>query len=129
MYINKLTFKWKKSKRDTIDVGNIYSIDVILDRENENPLIIIDAGKIKIEDRSLSINSEEILKSIGKLDLEPVSKYEPKEYCGDAWELTIDDIKYEGTLDNPKFVNEIRKIIKLNAIQNYANKKIGNYFK
>ena len=32
-------------------------------------------------------------------------------------------------MGNPKFVNEIRKIIRLNAIQVYANKKLGNYLK
>lgn len=129
MYINNVTFTWKKEEDDQIDFCNIKKIDVTFDRENEKPLLVIDAGKIKIEDRSLEIESKDVLKKIGLIDFESVSKYDGDEYCGDVWELIVNDKKYQGFMGNPKFVNEIRKIIRLNAIQVYANKKLGNYLK
>lgn len=129
MYIDKLSFKWENPIKDTIDVGNICSVEITFDRANENPLLTIDAGKIKVEDRSLEINSEEILKNASKVDFENIKKYESNEYCGDYWQLVVNDKKYGGILDNPRYVNEIRRIIRLNAILLYANKKIGNYYK
>lgn len=129
MYITKMAFTWKISEIPPENFYNIRRIDVIFDRENKNPLLIIDAGKIKIEDRTLEIGSEEVLKKVGTLDFEETNKYTHDEYCGDAWELKIDDRNYAGVISNPKFVNEIRKIIRLNAIQVYANKKLANYLK
>lgn len=129
MYINNMSFSWKKEEDDPIDFCNIRRIDILFDRDNENPLLIIDAGKIRIEDRSLPIENLDILKKVSMIDFERINKYEDDEYCGDVWELVVNNEKYQGIMKNPKFVNEIRKIIRLNAIQVYANKKLGNYLK
>lgn len=129
MYITNMSFTWKKEEDDPIDFCNMRRLDILFDRDNKNPLLIIDAGKIKIEDRSLQIENADVLKKASMINFESINKYEDDEYCGDVWELVVNGKKYQGVMKNPKFVNEIRKIIRLNAIQVYANKKLGNYLR
>ena len=96
----------------------------------ENPIIVIDTGGVKIEDRTLTINNKEILNKIREIDFD--KSYDincPNSYSGDFWELIVDDKKYQGVLEDPHYVVKLKKIIRFNAIQVYASKKLAGYIK
>ena len=130
MRIRNVTFVWKKKEKDFIDYNNINRIEVHFKEGELKPLLVIDAGSIKIEDSSLPIDSKEVLKKIGEIDFEKRGGTGfNDEFSGDIWELVVNDKFYEGVLSQPHYVSKIRKIIRYNAIEVYANKKIAGYLK
>lgn len=128
MRIKKVVFTWKKVQKDPVCFGNMERLDIVFEEGNKNPMIFIDAGNIKIEDRSLEVDCEDVLKRIGKIDFEDKHDISNEEnFSGDIWELWINDKKYEGILSEPRYVIELKKIIRFNAIEVYANKKLSKY--
>ena len=70
------------------------------------------------------------MKKIGEIDFEKTSGLGYKEeFSGDVWELIVNDKEYKGALVQPHYVSKIRKIIRYNAIEVYAKKKIAGYLK
>ncbi len=130
MKVRKAIFMWKRIEKDPYFFGKLNRLEVIFQEGEENPTILIDAGKVKIEDNSLKIESKEVLKKIGEIDFE--KEYDPKcfnEYSGDSWELQINDKKYEGVLEDPHYVVKVKKIIRYSAIKLYAEKHLAGYLK
>ena len=130
MRIKKVVFTWKSIDKNPVYLGNMNRLDVIFEENNDFPIIYIDAGNVKIEDRSLEIDCKEVLNKVGEIDFEvPYDIRYPNNYSGDIWELIVNDKKYEGILEDPHYVVRIKKIIRFNAIQVYANKKLAGYIK
>ena len=130
MKIRNITFVWKKKEIDIIDYNNINKIEVSFKEGEAKPILLIDAGSIKIEDHSLPIDVNEVLKKIGEIDFERTSGLGyNEEFSGDVWQLVVNDKEYEGVLVQPHYVSKIRKIIRYNAIEVYAKKKIAGYIK
>jgi len=130
MKIKKVVFTWKNIEKDSICLGNINRLDIVFEVGNDYPIIYIDAGNVKIEDRSLELDCKEVLSKIGEIDFGvPYDVRFPNNYSGDIWELIVNDKKYEGILEDPHYVVRIKRIIRFNAIQVYANKKLAGYIK
>lgn len=123
--VNRVVFSWLKKQKDLFDVQNINRIDIIFE-EGQDVVICIDAGKIKIEDRSLKIDTNYVLKRISEIDF---GKSISTEYSGDSWQLYINDTLYEGFLGDPEYVRKVKKIIRFNEFQLYAIKKVAGYLK
>ena len=102
---------------------------MILEKDKEKSILIIESGDVKIEDKSLPINCKEVLSKIGKIDFDKMyDRDNPSEYVRNKWRLIVDDKVYEGVLEDPHYVVLIKKIIRFNAIETYASKKISGYF-
>jgi len=130
MDVNNVVFVWKSFDENDLGFTNVKKVEIAFDDKMENPIVGIDAGMIKIEDRTFDIDSKDVLKKIKKLiNDEEVDKYEIKEYTPNSWELYVDDNKYEGIFEYPSFVAKVKKIIKLDIILMMVNKKIANYTK
>ena len=128
--VRKAIFTWKRIEKDPIDFQNMIRLDVAFELGNDKPVIFIDAGSVKIEDRSLTIDVKEILKKLGDIDFDALYDVNvPSEYSGDAWELMINDKLYKGVLADPHYVRKVKKVIRFNAIQVYAEKKLASYVK
>jgi len=69
MKIKKVVFTWKNIEKDSICLGNINRLDIVFEVGNDYPIIYIDAGNVKIEDRSLELDCKEVLSKIGELIL------------------------------------------------------------
>ena len=129
MGVRKVVFSFEDIFKPNANIGNIDKINLIIQKDSEKPILIVESGDVKVADKSLPINCKEILDKIGKIDFE--KKYDvnnPSEYVKSKWELIIDDKKYEGMLEDPYYIVLIKKIIRFNAIEIYANKKISGYF-
>lgn len=130
MKINRVVFVWENRDKDIFGFGNINKIDVVFDRNECNPVIFVDAGSVKIEDRSIKINNAEILQKIGLLNLEKEKEDNfSREFMNTFWKLIVNDVTYEGVLSVPKYVSKIKKIIKFDVIFDQMSKKIANYLK
>ena len=128
--IKKVVFTYKSLYEKTFNFGNLDKMDVIFEIDSESPVILITSGKVKIEDRSLDIDCNEVLKKISKIDFDkPYDINVPSSFCKNGWELIIDDKKYEGKLEDPYYVSLVKKIIRYTAIEVYAQKKLAGYFK
>ena len=64
MKIKKVVFTWKSAFKSPDKLGNMQRLDIIFEENLENPIIVIDTGGVKIEDRTLTINNKEILNKI-----------------------------------------------------------------
>ena len=130
MKIRKAVFIWKRIEKDPIDFQNMNRMEIVFEEGLDKPIILIDAGGVKIEDRTFEIDNREVLKKIGEVDFDLMydSKYQ-SDYSGNIWELVINEKKYEGIFEDPHYVIKIKRIIRFNAIQVYANKKLAGYLK
>lgn len=130
MMINKVVFIWENKQKDKFDFGNINKIEIILDCNTDFPVVLVDAGIVKVEDRSIKINNLDVLKKIALLDFEKERKFEFKyEFSNSFWRLIIDDEIYEGVFRIPLYISEIKKIIRYDLIFDQISKKIANYLK
>lgn len=128
MKVKKAVFVWKKVQKDPICLENMERMDIVFEEGNEKPIIFIDAGSVKIEDSSLDIDCQDVLKKLGKINFEEKCGIgDLREFTGEGWELWINDKKYEGLLNEPRYVIEFKRIIRFNAIEIYANKKLSKY--
>lgn len=130
MKVKKVVFTWENIDKGNVFLGNMQRLDIVFGEDEMYPIIYIDAGNIKIEDRSLELDAKEVLKKIGEIDFEmPCDLRYPNNYSGDIWKLQVNDKEYEGMLEDPHYIVRIKKIIRFNAIQVYANKKLAGYIK
>ena len=130
MKINKVELVWEKIEKDSFNFGNINKVNIVFCHGEKFPVVFIDAGCLKIEDRTLKIDSEEVLKKTGEIDFENKNKYESRaQYVGNYWKFIVNDEIYEGFLGQPEYVRKFKKIIKFDLIWEYCNKKVANYLK
>lgn len=128
MKIRKMILSWYSKEKPPIFTGDMLSMDICFIEDEDKPVLYIDAGNVKIEDRTFPVDVKEILKKIGKIDFEQEhNKYNEETYSGDIWKLQINEKTYEGFLSDPSFVKEIKKIIRYTAIKLYAEKKLAKY--
>ena len=130
MKINKVVFAWENKEKDIFGFGNINKLDVVFDCNEKFPVVFVDAGVVRVEDRSIKINSADILQKIGLLDLDKEKDGNfANEFTNSFWKLIINDVVYEGVLSIPRYVGKVKKIIKFDVIFDQINKKIANYLK
>ena len=130
MRIKKAVFAWKNCDNSPFDFGNMKGFDLIFEEQRVNPVLVIDAGNVKIQDESLGIDNKEVLRKLGEIDFDEMHDPNcPGTYSGDIWELSINDKIYKGMLEDPHYVIKMKKIIRFNAVQVYANKKLAGYMK
>ena len=130
MRIRKVEFVWEKSQVGIIRYADINNLRIVFSEAEVNPVVYIDAGIIKIEDRSFAIDSNYVLKRIGELDCEKVNNPNlPKEFSQNHWKLIVNDSVYEGFFQIPHYVSKIKKIIRYEIIWEEVNKKIARYVK
>ena len=75
-------------------------------------VISIDAEEFEIKDKEIfafsnNIDCQKILSSLEKVKFPKEKKYNADGCDGDAWELYIDNEKYEGYLIKPDFLKEV----------------------
>ena len=130
MSVNRVVFTWERIEEDPIDYGNMNKLDIIFEKGKDKPVILIDAGNIKIEDNTFEIDSKDVLKKIREIDFNMFYNLKFRsEYSGHEWKLMVDDKIYELILEDPHYIVLIKRIIRFNAVQDYANKKLAKYIK
>ena len=113
MRLNKVIFSCEMMDYSSFDVEKIKKIDVIFEKGVENPVLIIECATVKIEDRGLPINCDEILKEVGKIDFESENDFLlQSEYSGKKWRIILNDKEYSGAFDDPYYVTQLKKVLK-----------------
>ena len=126
----KVVFTYKNIFKSGMNLGVLDRMDIIIEKGSEKPVLMIESGDVKIEDRSFPIDCKDVLKKIGEIDFDkPFDPSIPSCYDRSEWELIVDEKKYEGMLEDPYYVSIIKKIIRYNAIEVYVSKKLARYFK
>ena len=126
----RVVFTYKNIFKSGMNFGVLDRMDIIIERGNKKPTLVIESGDIKIEDRSFPIDCNDVLKKIGEIDFDKSFDLAvPSCFNKCGWELIVDGKKYEGALEDPYYVCIIKKIIRYNAIEVYVNKKLAAYFK
>ena len=129
--LNRLKFIWKNYGQ--IRFGqDIANLTLEFNKDNSSLLINIDSGKKEICDLKYDIlNAEQeqeyVISTFNKLQKIKLPKQTNYDYggCdGDAWELEINDKKYEGYLIIPEFLQRILDIIKFKDIFDWAKTKL-----
>ena len=124
MAIKKVVFTCKNMLRNDFNFGVLDRLDIIFERSRAKPIVLIESGEVKIEDRGFEIDSKEVLDNIGKIDFGKLyDKNIPSCFTRNSWELVIDDKKYEGAL------YYLKRTIELNDEDIYAHFYIGNILK
>jgi len=130
MKINKVIFSCEEMNESIFDKQKLKKMEIVFESDKENPVLYFECDDISIEDRSLPISNSEILKGIEKINFELANDFSLKsEYSGKRWNLIVNDKEYRGILEDPCYIIELKKILKFNAIELYAIKKITNYFR
>jgi hypothetical protein len=126
----------KKLRYTYLNYGLIYfgreieklTIELKHTKNSESIKITIDAGNVKIEDKSYEvINIASIFERIEKIELPEQTHYDYGGCDGFAWKLDIDGKKYDGYIFKPDFLKEILAIINFNDIYSYAETKFKKY--
>ena len=128
--MKKVVFTWKSVDQSNNSIVTMRKLDVIFEKGVERPVIVINAGDVEIIDRTLPIDVKMVMEKLKEIDFDKKDDIHcPAFYSGDVWELMVDDKIYSGVLEDPHYVTKVKKIIRFNAIQVYANKKVAGYIK
>ena len=134
--MRELKYTWKNFgiMRFGYDIAKIKVVMKNTGKEKFN--IYIDTTKIEISDKMYNelnpdkaINIKEVFEKLEKVNFPEEKKYETKGCDGFAWELEVDDKKYEGYLVEPEFLKQVLQIIHFEDIFSYSKQKIKNYLK
>ncbi len=129
--MKKLVYVWKNC--GLMRLG--YDIETIkVEIASKSTMTItIDTGQIEIKDKLFAfLNQVDCQKIISKLEnvkFPQEEKYNSDGCDGAAWQLQVDDKKYEGYLTEPDFLKEVLDIINFRVIYAYAKSKVANYLK
>jgi len=128
--LSYLKFVWKNYGQ--IKFGeDIANLTLEFKKESSSLFVSIDFGRSEINNVKYDILSEEqekeyvdsIFSKIEKVKLPKQTNYDYGGCYGDAWELELDSLKYEGYLVIPDFLQEILDIIKFKDIFAWAKTK------
>ena len=130
MKINKVVFMCEELEKSPDFYNNISKMEISINRGDDRPTIFVDAGLVKFEDRSYTMDVENVLEQIGKIDFELKNDIKcPGDYCGNKWKLIVNDKEYEDAMEEPHYVIKFKRIIRYTAIDVYMRKRIGRYLK
>ena len=131
MKIDKVIIVWENLEKEINDYGMLKVLRVEFNNKEENPIVYIDAGVLKIEDRSLKLDSKDILNKFAKLDFDYFNKVDKytEGFSKNSWKLIINEKEYSGVFSEPGFLKESKKVVRFDSFLDYANKKIAKYFK
>ena len=128
--LNKVAFSCELINGYTFDKQELKKMVVVFERDKENPVLLIESENVTIEDRWLPINSNDVIKGVSKIDFNLKNDFSlESEYSGKKWKLILNDKEYDGVLEDPYYIVELKRVIKYSAIELYAIKKLANYFK
>lgn len=129
--LSYLKFVWKNYGQ--IKFGeDIANLTLEFKKEASSLFISIDFGRNEISNIKYDILNEEqekeyvasIFRNIEKVKFPKQTNYDYGGCDGDAWELELDNSKYEGYLIIPDFLKEILEIIKFKEIFEWAKTKL-----
>ena len=126
----RVVFTYKNIFKSGMNLGILDRMDIIIEKGSEKAVLLMESGDVKIEDRSFPVDCNDVLKKVGEIDFDkPFDPAVPSCFNKCKWELVVDDKKYEGALEDPYYICIVKKIIRYNAIEVYASKKLAGYFK
>ncbi len=129
MKVRRIEFIWKKIANESFNFGGIDEIKISIFEKASKIIVEVIAGDLKIIDGTIMLDTNYILKQIGKIDFDDGEKGRDFEFFKYMWQLAVNDNVYSGVFQCPGFVSKVKKIIRFDTILILMNKKVADYSK